>query len=42
MAIAQEHEDDIDAQISRKILDLSLYRNARDLAAQLRPIAKSK
>jgi len=33
------HEHDFDKQIARKIQDISIYRNARDLATQLCPIA---
>ncbi|KAK2160907.1 hypothetical protein LSH36_125g05000 [Paralvinella palmiformis] len=39
MNIVHEHEDDFDKQIARKIRDISIYDNARDLAPQLRPIA---
>ena len=33
------HEDDFDKQIARKILEISIYFNARDLATHLHPIA---
>ncbi|KAK2146527.1 hypothetical protein LSH36_602g01037 [Paralvinella palmiformis] len=39
MNIVHEHEDDFDKQIARKIQDIRIYRNAQDLATQLRPIA---
>jgi len=33
------HEHDFDKQIARKIQDISINRNAQDLATQLRPTA---
>jgi len=38
MKIVQDHEDEIDTNITRKILDFGLYRSVKDLAAQLRPV----
>ncbi|KAK2155051.1 hypothetical protein LSH36_250g00051 [Paralvinella palmiformis] len=38
MNIVHEYEDDFDKQIARKIQDISIHCNARDLATQLRPI----
>jgi len=34
MNIVHEHKDDFDKQIARKIQDISIYRNARDLPCQ--------
>jgi len=39
MNMVHKHEDDFDKQIDRKIQDISIYRNARDLATQFCPIA---
>ena len=39
--ICEEHENEIDANISKKILDMSIYRNAKDLIEQLRPVASA-
>ncbi len=39
LQIAQDHEDEIDSGIIRKIQDFTIYRNAKDLTAQLQPIA---
>lgn len=39
--IAEDHEGDIDKCIIQKIMDYNLYRQARDLADQLRPIAEA-
>lgn len=39
MKVVQDHEEDIDGTIARKIQDFNLFRNVRDLASQLRPVA---
>lgn len=39
MRIVQDNEDDFDQQIARKIQDVGIYRNAKDLASQLGPVA---
>ena len=39
MKIVQDHGDDMDKNIVKKIMDNSLFKNARDLAERLRPIA---
>lgn len=39
MKIVQDHEGEIDNSIVKKIMDFNLFRNARDLAEQLRPIS---
>jgi hypothetical protein len=41
MKIVQDHEVDIDVSVVRKFQDFNLFRNIRDLAAQLRPVAKA-
>ena len=39
ITITQEHGEDIDTAIATKILNVGLYRQARDLAEQLKPVA---
>ena len=39
MQICDHHEDEIDAAISKKVRDVNIFRNARDLKLQLKPIA---
>ena len=39
--IALEHENDIENSIIRKIQDVSLYKSAKDMADQLRPVAQA-
>jgi hypothetical protein len=39
MQIVQDHEEEFNRPILQKIQDYNLFRNARDLAEQLRPIA---
>jgi hypothetical protein len=39
MQICQDHEEEFDRSILQKIKDYNIFRNARDLAEQLRPIA---
>ncbi len=41
LQIVQEHEDDMDQNISRKIMDMNIYRQAKDLCAMLRPMANA-
>ena len=39
MKIVQDHEDEIDQTIAKKIQDINIYRNAKDMADLLRPVA---
>ena len=39
MQICQDHEDEFEKSIVQKIQDYNIFRNVRDLADQLRPIA---
>jgi hypothetical protein len=39
MKIVQDHEGELESAIIRKIMDYNLFKNARDLAEQLRPIS---
>ena len=39
ITITQEHEEEIDTAIATKILNIDLYRQARDLVEQLKPVA---
>ena len=39
--ICDDHEDDIDTGIARKIRDIQIYRNAKDLIEKLAPIANA-
>jgi len=41
MRIVQDHKVDIDVSVVSKIQDFYLFRNIRDLAAQLCPVPKS-
>lgn len=41
MKIAQDQEDSIEDHIIRKVTDFNLYRQIRDLAEQLRPVANA-
>jgi len=41
MKIVQDHEDEIDQNIAKKGQDINIFRNAKDLADQLRPVANA-
>ena len=41
MEVCDDHEDDIDAGIVKKIHDHNIYKNAKDLTEQLRPVANA-
>ncbi|KAK2155268.1 hypothetical protein LSH36_244g02004 [Paralvinella palmiformis] len=41
MKIVQDHEDEIDQNIAKKIQDINIFRNTKDMADQLRPVANA-
>ncbi|KAK2154240.1 hypothetical protein LSH36_273g01012 [Paralvinella palmiformis] len=41
MKIVQDHEDEIDQNIAKKIQAINILRNAKDMADQLRPVANA-
>ncbi|KAK2140960.1 hypothetical protein LSH36_1198g00055 [Paralvinella palmiformis] len=41
MKIVQDHEDEIDQNIAKKIQDINIFRNAKDMGDQLRPVANA-
>lgn len=41
MKIVQDHEDEIDQNIAKKVQDINIFRNAKDMADQLRPVANA-
>ncbi|KAK2152368.1 hypothetical protein LSH36_330g03026 [Paralvinella palmiformis] len=41
MKIVQDHEDEIDQNIAKKIQNINIFRKAKDMADQLRPVANA-
>ena len=39
MEIVQDHEEEFDQTVAKKIQDMNLFRNVKDMADQLRPVA---